>query len=40
MKPFTCIVIGGGYAGIQAVTAIRKAWKDEAHNRKLRNVGC
>lgn len=38
MKELTCIVIGGGYAGINAVKAIRKKYKSEASKRILRLI--
>lgn len=38
MKELTCIVIGGGYAGINAVKAIRKEFKSEASKRTLRII--
>ena len=38
MKELTCIVIGGGYAGIHAVKAIRKKFKSDAGKRKLRLI--
>jgi NADH dehydrogenase len=38
MKELTCIVIGGGYAGIHAVKAIRKSLKGEASQRPLRLI--
>ncbi|HTG67645.1 MAG TPA: FAD-dependent oxidoreductase [Candidatus Udaeobacter sp.] len=38
MKDLTCIVIGGGYAGINAVKAIRKTFKGEANERTLRLI--
>lgn len=38
MKELTCIVIGGGYAGIHAVKAIRKKFKSEASKRILRLI--
>ncbi|TXK66243.1 NAD(P)/FAD-dependent oxidoreductase [Paenibacillus sp. N3.4] len=36
MQELTCVVIGGGYAGINAVKAIRKTYTDVAAKRKLR----
>ncbi|MFD0589033.1 NAD(P)/FAD-dependent oxidoreductase [Paenibacillus sp. GCM10027627] len=38
MKQWTCVVIGGGYAGINAVKAIKKAYKDQGGSRPLRLV--
>ncbi|WP_339265726.1 FAD-dependent oxidoreductase [Paenibacillus sp. FSL R5-0470] len=38
MKELTCIVIGGGYAGINAVKAIRKTFKGQASKRTLRLI--
>ncbi|WP_342506425.1 FAD-dependent oxidoreductase [Sporosarcina sp. FSL K6-2383] len=38
MKELTCIVVGGGYAGINAVKAIQKRFKGEASKRKLRVI--
>ena len=38
MKELTCIVIGGGYAGINAVKAIRNTFKDKANKRPLRLI--
>ena len=38
MKPLTCVVIGGGYAGIHAVKAIRKNWKGDGGQRPLRLI--
>lgn len=38
LKELTCIVIGGGYAGINAVKAIRKIFKGEASKRTLRLI--
>jgi NADH dehydrogenase len=38
MKELTCIVIGGGYAGINAVKEIRKMFKGEASQRTLRLI--
>jgi NADH dehydrogenase len=38
MKELTCIVIGGGYAGIHAVKAIQKTFKDQASKRTLRLI--
>jgi len=38
MKESTCIVIGGGYAGINAVKAIRKTFKGQASKRTLRLI--
>ncbi|MCR8630378.1 NAD(P)/FAD-dependent oxidoreductase [Paenibacillus radicis (ex Xue et al. 2023)] len=38
MKELTCIVVGGGYAGINAVKAIRKTFSSEAHQFLIRIV--
>lgn len=38
MKELTCIVIGGGYAGINAVKSIRKTFKGQASKRTLRLI--
>lgn len=38
MKELTCIVIGGGYAGINAVKEIRKVFKGESSQRTLRLI--
>lgn len=38
MKELRCIVIGGGYAGINAIKAIRKNFKSEASKRTLRLI--
>lgn len=38
MKNLTCVVVGGGYAGIHAVQAIRKAVKEGNMPEKLRLV--
>ncbi|ULO07103.1 FAD-dependent oxidoreductase [Paenibacillus sp. 19GGS1-52] len=38
MKEFTCIVIGGGYAGIHAVKEIKKNWKNEETHHALRLI--
>jgi len=38
MKTLTCIVIGGGYAGINAVKAIRKTLKGEENKRPIRLI--
>lgn len=38
MKELTCVVIGGGYAGINAVKAILKTFKGEANRRPLRLI--
>lgn len=38
MNEWTCVVVGGGYAGIHAVKAIRKAFKGAAGGRPLRLV--
>ncbi len=38
MKELTFIVIGGGYAGINALKAIRKTFKSEASKRTLRLI--
>mgnify|MGYP002623655782 CR=1 FL=1 len=38
MKPLTCIVIGGGYAGIHAVKTIRKTFHKKAGRRPVRIV--
>ncbi|MGF7050569.1 NADH dehydrogenase [Paenibacillus sp. DS2015] len=38
MKELTCIVVGGGYAGINAVKAIRKRFKGQASKRILRLI--
>jgi NADH dehydrogenase len=35
MKQLTCIVVGGGYAGINAIKAIRKTFKGEAIQLRL-----
>ena len=38
MKELTCIVIGGGYAGINAVHALRKTFKSSEGNLNLRLI--
>ena len=38
MKPLTCVVIGGGYAGIHAVKTLRKTFKHKAGLRPVRLV--
>ncbi|WP_152393188.1 NAD(P)/FAD-dependent oxidoreductase [Paenibacillus guangzhouensis] len=38
MKELTCIVIGGGYAGIHAIKAIRNTWKGGVNKRPLRLI--
>lgn len=38
MKTFTCVIIGGGYAGINAVKSIRKAFRKEKGKRTLRLI--
>lgn len=38
MKPLTCVVIGGGYAGIHAAKAIRKTFHHEAGRHPVRLV--
>lgn len=38
MKELTCIVIGGGYAGINAVKEIQKTFKDETSKQTLRLI--
>lgn len=38
MKEMTCIVLGGGYAGIHAVQAIQKAWKAAGNHQPLRLI--
>ncbi|MCU6712861.1 FAD-dependent oxidoreductase [Paenibacillus sp. J5C_2022] len=38
MNELTCIVIGGGYAGINAVKAIRKTYKGDGGTRRLRLI--
>lgn len=38
MKPWTCVVIGAGYAGIHAVKEIRKLFKDQVNKHPLRLV--
>lgn len=38
MKELTCIVIGGGYAGINAIKAIWKTFKGQESKRKLRLI--
>ncbi len=38
MKELTCIVVGGGYAGINAVKSIRKTLGDRAIGKKVRLV--
>ncbi|WP_127530972.1 NAD(P)/FAD-dependent oxidoreductase [Paenibacillus kobensis] len=38
MKEMTCIVVGGGYAGIHALKAIRKSVQEEQSGRRLRLV--
>ncbi|MFD0715327.1 NAD(P)/FAD-dependent oxidoreductase [Paenibacillus sp. GCM10027626] len=35
MKPLNCVVVGGGFAGIHALKAIRKAYKEEDRRGKL-----
>ncbi|WP_369688963.1 hypothetical protein [Bacillus sp. FJAT-26390] len=38
MKPLTCMIVGGGYAGINAVKAIRESLGEGAHAQNLRIV--
>lgn len=38
MKELTCTVVGGGFAGIHAVKAIRKAYQEQQDGRKLRLI--
>ncbi|WP_256990019.1 FAD-dependent oxidoreductase [Paenibacillus sp. VTT E-133280] len=38
MKELICIIVGGGYAGINAVNVIRKTFKGEASQRPLRLI--
>ncbi|MFC0330355.1 NAD(P)/FAD-dependent oxidoreductase [Paenibacillus sepulcri] len=38
MKELTCVVVGGGHAGIHAVKEIRKAFRDESGKHQLRLV--
>ena len=38
MKPLTCVVIGGGYAGIHAAKTLRKTFKNKAGRRPVRLV--
>ena len=38
MEELTCVVIGGGYAGIHALNAIRKSFKGEENKRTLRLI--
>ncbi|QOS98705.1 FAD-dependent oxidoreductase [Brevibacterium sp. JNUCC-42] len=38
MKEVTCIVVGGGYAGINAVKAIRKAFGEKGNMKALRLI--
>ena len=38
MKELTCIIIGGGYAGINSINAIRKTFKNQESKRALRVV--
>ncbi|MDH6374937.1 NADH dehydrogenase [Paenibacillus sp. PastF-3] len=38
MKELICIIVGGGYAGINSVNAIRKTFKGEASLRPLRLI--
>ncbi|WNS79386.1 hypothetical protein RRU94_17770 [Domibacillus sp. DTU_2020_1001157_1_SI_ALB_TIR_016] len=35
MNVLLCLVIGGGYAGINAVKAIRREWKDKSQTLRL-----
>jgi len=38
MKPITCVVVGGGYAGVNTVKGLLKAYPEEAGGRSLRIV--
>jgi len=38
MTDFTCVVVGGGYAGIHALKAIRKSYQEEQTGRRLRLI--
>ncbi|MCE5168242.1 hypothetical protein LQV63_02780 [Paenibacillus profundus] len=38
MKEITCIVIGGGYAGINAVKALQQAFANKANGKSLRLI--
>ncbi|MFD1413408.1 NAD(P)/FAD-dependent oxidoreductase [Oceanobacillus jeddahense] len=38
MKVLTCIIVGGGYAGIHAVKSIRKAFREKIGKRTLRLI--
>ena len=38
MKELTCVVVGGGFAGIHAIKAIRKEHRQQGDSRKLRLV--
>ncbi|TVX92439.1 NAD(P)/FAD-dependent oxidoreductase [Paenibacillus agilis] len=38
MKELTCVVVGGGFAGIHAIKAIRKAFQEKEVDRKLRLI--
>lgn len=38
MKELICVVIGGGYAGVQAIQAIRKIFRSEETKRNLRLI--
>ncbi|WP_053373494.1 NAD(P)/FAD-dependent oxidoreductase [Paenibacillus sp. FJAT-27812] len=38
MKPLTCMIVGGGYAGINAVKAIRESLGEGVHAQNLRIV--
>ncbi|UHA75467.1 NAD(P)/FAD-dependent oxidoreductase [Paenibacillus sp. 481] len=38
MKSLTCVIVGGGYAGIHAAKAIRKKWREDSPVKQLRLI--